>query len=109
MKPIFTFPQPRRRLAEQSFHLKDRKTCPNKRSHRKGRARLATNDQITDDPERRRADLSEDYTADTGEKATNAVRYRLKDGGKTLVEDEREVTSEGNEHNVWVLERKATP
>src|SRR5277367_4613885 len=34
MKPIFTFPQPRRRLAEQSFHLKDRKTCPNKRSHR---------------------------------------------------------------------------
>jgi hypothetical protein len=25
MKPIFTFPQPRRRLAEQSFHLKDRK------------------------------------------------------------------------------------
>jgi integrase len=34
MKPIFTFPPPRRRLAEQSFHLKDRKTCPNKRSHR---------------------------------------------------------------------------
>src|SRR5271155_5144394 len=37
MKPIFTFPQPRRRLAEQSFHLKDRKTCPNKRSHRTDR------------------------------------------------------------------------
>jgi hypothetical protein len=37
MKPIFTFPQPRRRLAEQSFHLKDRKTCPNKQSHRNPR------------------------------------------------------------------------
>ena len=34
MKPIFTFPQPRR-LAEQFFHLKTRITCPNKRSHRK--------------------------------------------------------------------------
>src|SRR5271170_1175236 len=40
MKPIFTFPQPRRRLAEQSFHLKDRKTCPNKRSHRNRRSVL---------------------------------------------------------------------
>ena len=35
MKPIFTFPQPRRRLAEQFFHLKTRNTCPNNRSHRK--------------------------------------------------------------------------
>jgi hypothetical protein len=34
MKPIFTFPQPRRRLAEQFFHLKTEKNCPNKRSHR---------------------------------------------------------------------------
>ena len=34
MKPIFTFPPPRRRLAEQFFHLKTRNTCPNKRSHR---------------------------------------------------------------------------
>src|SRR5579862_4883758 len=34
MKPIFTFPPPRRRLAEQFFPLKNRKTCPNKRSHR---------------------------------------------------------------------------
>jgi hypothetical protein len=40
MKPIFTFPQPRRRLAEQSFHLKDRKTCPNKRSHRTRRTEI---------------------------------------------------------------------
>ena len=30
--------------------------------------------------------LHEDYTADTGEKATNTVRYSLRDGGNTLVE-----------------------
>jgi hypothetical protein len=32
MKPIFTFPPPRR-LAEQFFHLRTRKTCPNNRDH----------------------------------------------------------------------------
>lgn len=51
--------------------------------------------------------LSENYVADTGEKATNTVRYSLSDNAQTLTEDEREVTSEGNEHNVWVLERKS--
>ena len=49
--------------------------------------------------------LNQDYTADTGEKATNTVRYSLTEGGNTLVEDEREVTPEGSEHNIWVLER----
>jgi hypothetical protein len=49
--------------------------------------------------------LREEYVADTGEKATNTVHYRLEDAGKTLVEDEQEVTSEGNEHNLWVLTR----
>jgi hypothetical protein len=32
MKPIFTFPPPRRRT-EQFFHLRTRKTCPNYRDH----------------------------------------------------------------------------
>jgi hypothetical protein len=49
--------------------------------------------------------LREDYISDTGEKATNSVRYSLRDGGKTLVEDEQEVTPEGNEHNIWILTR----
>ena len=49
--------------------------------------------------------LRENYVADTGEKATNTVHYRLEDAGKTLVEDEQEVTTDGNEHNVWVLTR----
>jgi hypothetical protein len=49
--------------------------------------------------------LRENYVADTGEKATNTVHYRLEDGGNTLVEDEQEVTTEGNEHNLWVLTR----
>lgn len=51
--------------------------------------------------------LSEDFAADSGDKATNTVRYSLTDGGNTLVEDEREVTPDGSEHNVWVLERQA--
>src|ERR1035441_4502203 len=33
MKPIFTFPPPRRRT-EQGFHLRTRKNCPNNRDHR---------------------------------------------------------------------------
>jgi hypothetical protein len=33
MQPIFTFPPPRRQLAEQLFHLETRKNCPNNRSH----------------------------------------------------------------------------
>jgi hypothetical protein len=49
--------------------------------------------------------LHETYVADTGEKATNTVHYRLTDGGSTLIEDEQEVTSEGNEHNMWILKR----
>ena len=49
--------------------------------------------------------LRENYVADTGEKATNTVHYRLEDGGNSLIEDEQEVTSEGNEHNLWVLAR----
>jgi hypothetical protein len=32
-----------------------------------------------------------------GQKATNTVHYSLRVGGNTLVEDEREVTPEGNE------------
>jgi hypothetical protein len=49
--------------------------------------------------------LRENYVANTGEKATNTVRYRVEDGGNTLVEDEQEVTTEGSEHNIWVLTR----
>ena len=49
--------------------------------------------------------LRENYVADSGEKATNTVHYRLEDGGNTLVEDEQEITSEGSEHNLWVLTR----
>lgn len=49
--------------------------------------------------------LTEEYTADTGEKASNNVRYSVTNDGSTLVEDEREVTPDGNEHNVWILKR----
>ena len=50
--------------------------------------------------------LKQDIVADTGEKATNTVRYTLEDSGKTLVEFEQEVTPEGNETNRWVSTRK---
>jgi hypothetical protein len=49
--------------------------------------------------------LHQDYAAATGERATNTVHYRLQDAGNTLIEDEREVTPDGNHHNVWVLTR----
>jgi hypothetical protein len=49
--------------------------------------------------------LHEKYVADSGEKATNTVHYRLEDGNRILIEDERETTPEGSEHNVWVLTR----
>jgi hypothetical protein len=50
--------------------------------------------------------LKEDFVANTGEKATNTVRYTLEDSGKTLIEFEQEVTPEGNETNRWVSTRK---
>jgi hypothetical protein len=50
--------------------------------------------------------LKQDLVADTGEKATNTVRYTLEDSGKTLVEFEQEVTTQGNETNRWVSVRK---
>ena len=50
--------------------------------------------------------LHQDIVADTGEKATNTVRYTLEDNGKTLIEFEQEVTPEGNETNRWVSTRK---
>jgi hypothetical protein len=50
--------------------------------------------------------LKEDIVADTGEKATNTVRYTLEDNGKTLIEFEQEITPEGNETNRWVSTRK---
>jgi hypothetical protein len=49
--------------------------------------------------------FTEEYTADTGEKATNSVRYSVTNDGNTLMEDEREVTPDRNEHNVWILKR----
>jgi hypothetical protein len=50
--------------------------------------------------------LHQDIVANTGEKATNTVRYTLEDSGETLVEFEQEVTPEGNETNRWVSTRK---
>ena len=50
--------------------------------------------------------LHQDIVANTGEKATNTVRYTLEDSNKTLVEFEQEVTPEGNETNRWVSTRK---
>jgi hypothetical protein len=50
--------------------------------------------------------LKEDIVANTGEKATNTVRYTLEDSGNTLVEFEQEVTPAGNETNRWVSTRK---
>lgn len=49
--------------------------------------------------------FTEEYTADTGEKATNSFRYTVTNDGNTLTEDEREVTPDSNEHNVWILRR----
>ena len=50
--------------------------------------------------------LHEDIVANTGEKATNTVRYTLEDNNQTLIEFEQEVTPEGNETNRWVSTRK---
>jgi hypothetical protein len=50
--------------------------------------------------------LHQDLVADTGEKATNTVRYTLEDNNQTLIEFEQEVTPEGNETNRWVSTRK---
>jgi hypothetical protein len=50
--------------------------------------------------------LHQDIVANTGEKATNTVRYSLEDDGKTLVEFEEEKTPAGNETNCWVSARK---
>jgi hypothetical protein len=50
--------------------------------------------------------LHQDIVVNTGEKATNTVRYTLEDNGKTLVEFEQEVTPDGNETNRWVSTRK---
>jgi hypothetical protein len=50
--------------------------------------------------------LHQDFVANTGEKATNTVRYSLEDNNQTLVEFEQEVTPEGNETNRWVSTRK---
>jgi hypothetical protein len=50
--------------------------------------------------------LNQDIVANTGEKATNTVRYTLEDSGNTLVEFEQEVTPAGNETNRWVSTRK---
>jgi hypothetical protein len=49
--------------------------------------------------------LRETYVADSGEKATNTVHYRLEDANQTLIEDEQETTPEGTEHNLWMLTR----
>ena len=50
--------------------------------------------------------LKQEFVANTGEKATNTVRYTLEDAGNTLIEFEQEVTPEGNETNRWVSTRK---
>ncbi len=50
--------------------------------------------------------LKENIAANTGEKATNTVRYTLEDNNQTLVEFEQEVTPDGNETNRWVSTRK---
>lgn len=49
--------------------------------------------------------LRETYVADSGEKATNTVHYRLEDANRTLIEDEQETTPAGTEHNLWFLTR----
>jgi hypothetical protein len=50
--------------------------------------------------------LSQEFIANTGERATNTVRYSLADHGNTLIEDEREVSPAGNETNHWVSTRQ---
>ena len=50
--------------------------------------------------------LTQDIVANTGERATNTVRYSLADHGNTLVEDEQEITPAGNETNHWVSTRQ---
>jgi hypothetical protein len=52
--------------------------------------------------------LNEELRADSGEHGTNTVRYTLSENGQTLTEDEREVSPDSNEHNVWVLKREQT-
>ena len=53
--------------------------------------------------------LTQDIVADTGEKATNTVRYSLEDDGNTLIEFEQEKTPDGNETNRWVSTRAEEP
>ena len=50
--------------------------------------------------------LEENFVADTGEKATNTVRYTLEDSGKTLIEFEQETAQGETETNRWVSTRK---
>jgi hypothetical protein len=50
--------------------------------------------------------LNEELRADSGERGTNKVRYTLSDDGQMLTEDEREVSPDSHEHNVWVLKRE---
>jgi hypothetical protein len=50
--------------------------------------------------------LNEEFVVNTGERATNTVRYSLADHGNTLVEDEQENTPLGNETNHWVSIRQ---
>ena len=50
--------------------------------------------------------LNEELRADSGEHGTNTVRYTLSEDGQVLTEDEREVSPDSNEHNVWILKRE---
>ena len=50
--------------------------------------------------------LNEELRADSGERGTNTVRYTLSDDGQMLTEDEREVSPDSHEHNVWILKRE---
>jgi hypothetical protein len=52
--------------------------------------------------------LNEELRADSGEHGTNTVRYTLSENGQMLTEDEREVSPDSNEHNVWILKREPT-
>jgi hypothetical protein len=50
--------------------------------------------------------LMQNIVANTGEKATNSVRYTLEEHGNVLIESEQEITPAGNETNRWVSTRK---
>ena len=53
--------------------------------------------------------LKEDIVANTGEKATNTVRYTLEDNNQTLVEFEQEVTPEGKRNQPLGLDTCKKP